>query len=187
MTHDGGNDGQRRTRRGQWVRPWGVALTAGAVAVAFALLVSACTQSSPSIPPGGSFGSVLTQHSPPVVATTGSGAPAPTPSPKPTLAELTPAGGVGEGVPEGKVLAQEPHAIGPKRLAEFTPTQSTLYVTFACLGPGKIALGHLFDMSPCDGSSGTIGLKDQKGVRERLTFNVSPTTEWRLLIQDGIK
>jgi hypothetical protein len=78
-------------------------------------------------------------------------------------------------------------ATGTAILNTFTLKDGTLYVTFSCLGPGKFALGTLFDLSPCDGAGPTVALQVKKRVRQKLTVKVSPSTEWRLLIQDGMR
>jgi hypothetical protein len=77
-------------------------------------------------------------------------------------------------------------ATGTAILNTFTPKDGTLYVTFSCLGPGKFSLGTLFDLTPCGGAGSTVALQVKKRVRQKLTVKVSPSTEWRLVIQDGM-
>ena len=77
------------------------------------------------------------------------------------------------------------YQVGPKSLPAFTPKGEKLYVTFSCLGPGKLALGTLFTMSPCDGTSTTTALRGQTDKRQTLTLDTDMSTQWRLLITSG--
>jgi hypothetical protein len=58
-------------------------------------------------------------------------------------------------------------------------------VSWSCLGPGKLYFGKLFDVSPCDGLSATSTLQLTPGRAQQITVTVSPTTTWRLVVQDS--
>jgi hypothetical protein len=74
---------------------------------------------------------------------------------------------------------------GTRNLPRFTPPGKTPYVTFVCLGPGKMALGNLFDIAPCDGKPATTALQGQTGHEQALTVKADASTAWRILITSG--
>jgi hypothetical protein len=136
-----------------------------------------------------------------LVATNGACSSQPAPPPETTVAtstaptsirptttppdELSPTGDAGH-EPNGEVLVQIPSATGTQALAPFVPGGETLYVTFSCRGPGELALGTLFTLGPCDGSSATVALEGQQKKRLDLTVTTDESTTWRLLIQSGM-
>lgn len=59
-----------------------------------------------------------------------------------------------------------------------------MYVSYQCLGPGKLRFGSLFAIEPCDGEPGTVTLRGQAGVHAGLKVEVADGTRWRVLVEE---
>ena len=144
--------------------------------------VSASTGSSLS-PTHGDSGSP-SATAPEVVSP--SGTTTPTASPLPSLPSALKPVGTGVNTPNGPTLVYVPLARGPQQLPEFTPLGAKLYITFSCLGKGKLSLGTVFDYSPCDGVAATTAIEEGRtGVAQHLRVNTEKDTTWRILITSG--
>jgi hypothetical protein len=143
---------------------------ATAIAVATALTLSGCA---------------ATEVAKPAVDAPTTEAPTVQPSAAPQLDPLVPVRGAHGNQPNGPVLARIRQAQGSRQLPVFVPHGQTLYVTFACLGPGHFVVGSMLDFEPCEGRSGTLAVAGQRGAHQRLVVRAPDTMTWRLLITSG--